>query len=387
VVQLALVPKQQQRAESKMSPLDIKESHAAGIEDTKKNGLVSSKGPNSSDRSNPDTEIVLSARRKRIPALDFTRGTLVLIMVLYHWLNYFVTADGTVYKYLRFLTPSFIFITGFLISHLYLPKYQASGLGISKRLLLRGVKLLAIVLCLNIALSTLHLKGFETRVGGWSLGKIVAAYLTGTASVAFSVLVPIAYLLILSAGLLIASRQYRNIYLVACALCVGCSLFLEWKGIKSGYLQIFSIGMLGVSVGYIPIERINRVVKRPLLIFLAYFTYLSAITLWDDTYPLQVWGVCVSLAVIYWIGLEEANASRMRKVAILLGRYSLFAYIAQIVILQILRSSLRPLGHGMGVAIAAFVMCVVCTILSVEVLDRARARMSGLNKVYSAVFG
>src|SRR4029077_598346 len=98
-----------------MSQLDIKESHPAGIEDAKKSSLFSSQGPNSSERSNPDTEITLSAKRKRIPALDFTRGTLVLIMVLYHWLNYFVTADGTIYKYLRFLTPSFIFITGFLI--------------------------------------------------------------------------------------------------------------------------------------------------------------------------------------------------------------------------------------------------------------------------------
>src|ERR1700726_2047192 len=63
-------------------------------------------------------------KQARISALDFTKGALVLIMVLYHWLNYFVASDGFFYRYLRFLTPSFIFIAGFLISNVYLSRYQ-----------------------------------------------------------------------------------------------------------------------------------------------------------------------------------------------------------------------------------------------------------------------
>src|SRR5271169_6764755 len=46
----------------------------------------------------------------RISALDFTKGTLVLVMVLYHWLNYFVGSQGSFYRYLSFLPPSFICI-------------------------------------------------------------------------------------------------------------------------------------------------------------------------------------------------------------------------------------------------------------------------------------
>ena len=61
-----------------------------------------------------------SGRRGRISALDFTKGALVLVMVLYHWLNYFVGPQGDFYRYLSFLPPSFICITGFLISHVYL---------------------------------------------------------------------------------------------------------------------------------------------------------------------------------------------------------------------------------------------------------------------------
>ena len=104
--------------------------------------LASPATPSPSAAANYDFAVESTGRSRRIPALDFTKGALVLIMVLYHWLNYFVTADGSVYKYLRFLTPSFIFITGLLISHVYRTKYQAMSQRISRRLAVRGLKLL-----------------------------------------------------------------------------------------------------------------------------------------------------------------------------------------------------------------------------------------------------
>ncbi len=87
----------------------------------------------------------------RIPALDFTKGALVLIMVLYHWMNYFLNLSWDLLKYLHFLTPSFIFITGFMVSNVYLSKYAAADPRLSKRLFTRGLKLLAIFLVLNLA--------------------------------------------------------------------------------------------------------------------------------------------------------------------------------------------------------------------------------------------
>ena len=63
----------------------------------------------------------------RDTAIDFTKGALVLFMVLYHWLNYFLGPHGQYYDYLRFLTPSFIFITGFMISQIQLHRYDNSG--------------------------------------------------------------------------------------------------------------------------------------------------------------------------------------------------------------------------------------------------------------------
>src|SRR5579863_4200491 len=85
----------------------------------------------------------------RIDALDFTKGALVLFMVLYHWLNYFFGPHGQYYDYLKFLTPSFIFITGFMISQIQLRRYENSGRSLPKRLFVRGLKLLALFLVLN----------------------------------------------------------------------------------------------------------------------------------------------------------------------------------------------------------------------------------------------
>src|SRR5580700_8958003 len=92
-----------------------------------------------------------SSKSQRIPALDFTKGALVLIMVLYHWINYFIGPQWAYYEYLHFLTPSFIFITGFMISNIYLSKYGVTDPRLSKRLFSRGLKLIATFLILNIA--------------------------------------------------------------------------------------------------------------------------------------------------------------------------------------------------------------------------------------------
>src|SRR4029077_18017254 len=122
----------------------------------------------------------------RIAALDFTKGTLVLFMVLYHWLNYFVSPEGDIYRYLRFLTPSFIFITGFLISNVYLARYHRADRRVPWRLVKRGVKLLVVFVCLNVAISLLLSDSANRRMlfGDLSLRNMMAVYVMGNVWVA-----------------------------------------------------------------------------------------------------------------------------------------------------------------------------------------------------------
>src|SRR5277367_704460 len=153
----------------------------------------------------------------RIAALDSTKGALVLIMVLYHWVNYFIGPQWEYYRYLRFLTPSFIFITGFMISNVYLSKYDATDPRLAKRLFVRGLKLLAIFVVLNAARAfVVPLLSIGGLAGNpLNLNNLVAVYITGNVMattgkvVAFHILVPISYLLLLSAILLRPYRSYK----------------------------------------------------------------------------------------------------------------------------------------------------------------------------------
>src|SRR5207244_6028962 len=176
---------------------------------------------------------------------------------------------------------------------------------------------------------------------------IIAIYVTGNIVIAgngkaaaFHILVPISYLLLLSAWLLIVSRFYKYIVHVVCTFFLLCILLLHLNGLESANLELLTIGLLGVIFGYVPIEKINEFVRHPYTVVSAYLCYAGAITIWDVVYPLQVVGVCLTLMLIYLLGANNDEPSLMRNHIILLGRYSLFGYIAQIAVLQLLYRSL-----------------------------------------------
>ncbi len=332
-----------------------------------------------------DTSQVSTFKATRLFALDSTKGALVLTMVLYHWLNYFVAIDPSLYRYLRFLTPSFIFITGFLISYVYLRKDPSSTRVVSKRLFVRGLKLVAIVLVLNSAPALIANNALRSRNGNKLGVDLLLASLTGTKAVAFSVLVPIGYLLIASGLLLPLFRRYRGTFHVACALSLVSSLSVNWIGVDSSYLQLFSIGALGISIGHFQIDKVHRLLQHRIVLVLAYAGYVAAISVWNATYTLQIIGVCLSVSLIYVLATWCGDVNYVGRTAILLGKYSLFAYIIQIVILQIL-SKVSRLEDGIDITAAAFLICIVATIASVKVVEWSRARSRTFDVLYSAVF-
>ncbi len=334
-------------------------------------------------------------KAQRNPALDFTKGALVLFMVLYHWLEYFVSTTGDFYRYIRFVTPSFIFITGFLISNIYLSKYEISDPRLPKRLLQRGLKILGIFVALNVVISLLFSQSYSGRIlfTSFSVSNLVAIYVTGNTVIegsgkaaAFYVLVPISYLLLLSAGLLILGRFFKYIFHIVFVLFLAGILVLNLAGLKSANLELLTIGLLGVLLGYVPIEKINRFVRHSYMIVGAYSCYLIAIKVWNVIYPLQIVGVCLSVMLIYLVGAKAGELGRARKHVDLLGKYSLFGYIAQIAILQVLYRSLRHVNPGPGVLILSFFAAFGLTMISVEVVDRLRARSTVVDRLHKAVF-
>jgi peptidoglycan/LPS O-acetylase OafA/YrhL len=330
----------------------------------------------------------------RIAALDFTKGFLVLLMVLYHWVNYFIGPQWKYYEYLRFLTPSFIFISGFMISNVYLSKYSVSDPRLPKRLLTRGFKLLAVFVVLNLGrFAVVPVLGtgivgknqFDPSVlfAIFISGNIPAS---GSKLVSFPILVSISYLLILSGVLMYPMRLFRHIFQLACALMFLLILAFDLLGMRSFNLEFVTVGVMGILAGFMPIERVRRLVNHPLGIWLAYLVYLIAITKWNVPYLLLVIGVVLSLLVIFWLGDRGRQAGFVGKIVNLLGKYSLLGYIAQIAILQILSAGYHRLHLGMVMFAISFPAALVLTIASVQVTDHLRGRAAGMDKLYKAVF-
>jgi hypothetical protein len=332
--------------------------------------------------------IAASNKPYRISALDFTKGMLVLIMVLYHWINYFYGSHDN--RYLRFLTPSFIFIAGFLISNIYISKYGLSDPHMPKRLVQRGLKILAVFFVLNMTRGLLLGGGFQQQL---SSGSLIDIYLMGTGvgggqskAVAFFILVPISYLLMLSALLIVVARFYRYTFYVAgvCFL-VGVAL-LSYEGIESPNLELLTVGLLGVIAGYLPIEKVNALARHSYMLVAAYAIYLGVISVWIVDYPIQIIGVVLSLLIIYRLGLHSGEPGKVRACIVLLGKYSLVGYIAQIAILQALRIALNQVDSEVVARGLSFILAFALTIISVEVLDWIRAKSTTMDWLYKAVF-
>lgn len=331
---------------------------------------------------------VTNSNANRNEAIDFTKGALVLFMVLYHWLVYFHGPFGLIFRYLRFLPPSFIFITGFLISNAYLAKYEITDPRLPKRLAIRGLKVMGVFVFLNLLISFLF-----TGFGSLNAANFFAVFITGNVFVAgfgkaaaFYVLVPISYLLLFSALLLLVCRIYKHTFYLVCLLCLVGNFVLNFGGIASPNLELLTIGLLGLILGYTPIEKLNSFLKYPYLIVVAYLCYAVTITFRDPNYPLQIVGVCLTLMVIYLVGARISRPAIVRNQIILLGRYPLFGYIVQIAILQLLRRSLHDFDLETGLLTLTFVAALAITVLAVFAADRVRAKSVFIDRFYKSIF-
>jgi len=193
-------------------------------------------------------------------------------------------------------------------------------------------------------------------------------------------------LLMVSGMLMIPYRVYKYTFHVAGAVLLSSIAVLAFAGIRSYNLEFIAIGLLGVLAGFAPTSMIDNIGRHPFGLAIAYLGYLTAITIWNVPFLLLVLGVLLNLSIIYLVGSGGNERSALRNEAILLGKYSLLGYISQVAILQILSAGINRLNLGVATLPVSFAAAFVLTILSVEVVDRARARSGKVDRVYKAVF-
>lgn len=327
--------------------------------------------------------------RPRIDALDMTKGVLVVAMVIYHSFNY--STDYTLaFKYLPFLfvPPSFILITGFLVSRLYFTPEAARDSSVHGRLLFRGGRLLLLFTVLNM-LSQLVGRGkaiskpqglsylFDHWYEIYAIG--------GTQYAAFSVLLPIAYLLLLAPVLILLYRAH-SLFALLTAVALAIFLMLQGKGEPFFNLALVSAGLIGVVAGRVPDRALFLLRRYWYVAVIAYAGYIVFSHLvWQSRFD-ELLSACIALAAIFGVCGALGAKGFFGRELLVLGKYSLVAYIFQIALLQVVVRLFGRLQPFTGAFFFQMICVAIAMILMAECLEWARRRATWVDASYRAVF-
>jgi len=319
-----------------------------------------------------------------------TKGFLVIIMVIYHTLNY-STQYYLAFRYISFLPPSFIFITGFLISAIYPNRYSSNDTKLYRRLFIRGLKLVVLFTLLNLAVRTLF--GLAAHDLGRSLGEFFSrwtdVYLVGSGRTAiFEVLLPIGYFLLLSPLLLGLQRRHNGLLVLATASLIGLCLLLQNLGIPCDNLNLVTVGALGMLCGLLPVAHERTLSRKSVWIgtLIAYALYFPLGVSQGYVYLVQLLGALTAVALLLTSSTAVGEGGWLRNRIIRLGQYSLVAYIVQIAILQVV---LRIVGRQDPLSLellAVFMVTLIVMTLLIEATHALRRRMPPFETLYRVFF-
>lgn len=324
----------------------------------------------------------------RDDGLDIVKGILVIVMVIYHAMNVFSNAAAETYGYIRFVSGSFVFVSGYIIARFH-GNSLADRLPLAtRRLLTRGVKLILLFTVINLVINATGFGNPAKDQGGVAqyLSNSVAIYFAGDPRVAsFQILLPIAYTLVLAPLLLGAFARRPRLFLL---LAVTGTLLCTAVEVRAPNLEFTVIGVVGLAVGLWesmrrrPVPRVGPLAAAAgVTILLLLMGHLSRVTI---TYTVAI---AILLKLLYDL-VEVADArTPPTSYLVLLGTYSLFAYIVQIVMLQGAQRILRIPKIDVGVELAGVVAITsVALIACCSLLAELRKRVRWIDTAYRSVF-
>jgi peptidoglycan/LPS O-acetylase OafA/YrhL len=330
-----------------------------------------------------------AAGKARLQEIDFTKGALVIFMVLYHAFNYSTELELG-FKYLGFLPPSFIFITGYLIAAVYFRRPPGRDAITSGRMIVRGVKLLVIFTALNVAGTLVSSRNYNGQPLSLKLffSRWEDIYLYGAGSLAaFEVLLPIAYVLLLGPLLLWLSRRGRWTVPAVAALTIAALAVLESRQGIPVNVAMMAAGLLGAALGGIP-QRILSVPGRFWYLPIALYALFAALAheSMSQRFLAQLAASFIAVTALYALGSRFRRPEWLMNRIYVLGNYSLLAYIVQIAFLQIL---FRRLGRPEPDSLA-FLLLFLGTLMVTVVVSEAtawwRTRSAAGDRAYRLIF-
>jgi Acyltransferase family len=335
--------------------------------------------------------VLTPSASSRDDAFDAVKGLLVAAMVLYHVMNMVTTASEGAYGYVRFVSGSFIFVTGLLLSRHVSVGFDRDPSGTARTLMLRGFKLLLLFTVLNLAIQVSGF-GHAAKLRGASafLAQAQAVYLRGDGRIAsFVILLPISYLLMCAPLFLRAAgpaRPAASVIVLIAALALGG---LPHGGLGSSVVGFMVVGVAGLCAGALT-RQLSPAQVRPTSALWSITGLVASIVLTAMLYfNLALYAVCVALVIhfMYACARHLTPESPLGRWLLMLGRYSLFGYIAQIVLIQLVA---RGLGHPqwpLGVPAAMFAALILAMlVVSCLVLQFGRRRFATIDRAYRWVF-
>ncbi len=319
--------------------------------------------------------------------LDFVKGFLVVVMVIYHAMNYFSTAGPEYYGYLRFVNGAFIFISGYVVAIFYAARGAKDPAAVSGRLVVRGLKLLIIFTVLNLFISVLGLTSYKNVEFGIDrfLDNLGVIYGTGNGRVmAFQILVPIAYVILIS-PLFVALPKWSRLPLISAT---GILAFTySFLGIEAPNIYFVIVGVVGLCVGMLIVDREVPSIDSTIVLVIGIFVIGAAMNYLSGNALLYSVGLMVFLKLIYDGAGKLDLGGQASKLVILFGQYSLVCYIAQIVFLYglylVLSKQKWPLGYEL---VLIFLLTNAFLVALSLVIGYFRRRFQLADKVYKFVF-
>lgn len=333
----------------------------------------------------PAVSSVTAAAIARNDAIDFAKGLLVVTMVVHHTLNYFASQIQSPFAYIRFVSGGFIFISGYIVATFYAAKWPRNPLKVTLRLETRGLKLLALFTLISVALSLLSVSNYRGQ--DYNLDNFfdhaLEIYTIGyTRAVAFYILVPIAYLLMLSPFLLWLQRYRFTLLFFFGALVLSTVLL----GRHLNNVTMLLIGGVGVFSGMLVPPAKVASAKHLWWSSIALIIWVATLRWWQFNLFAYVTYIIVVLKFAADFSQVLPPASLLKRAFCLLGEYVLFGYLAQIFLLQVARrllwrhSDTSPAGVVTIILITSAALVLACSVL------RAARRFNLADRAYRLIF-
>lgn len=324
---------------------------------------------------------------------DFTKGFLVVTMVAYHSLNYYLSGYHLAYAYVGYVTQSFVFYSGFMCGTVYFQRFVDNKANVYRRLTVRGLKLILLFLLVNLAINALLQRNYNDQALGLHafFKNIFFVFITGGQYADFPILLPIGYVLIVSAPLINLCKAKYILY----SLLLAAFLFLSFHDLQPFFnLSCVLFGVVGVFTGLIYNEKqdlLNHFFVKLATIASLFFFLFILIPLGID--PRKYFGLCLLYVNVIILGLHFLGSLLspprwLTKVVIKFGQYSLFLYFAQIFFLQILKREFFSFRLP-SLSIVHFLIFISVNILmigSYYLVDYLRSKYAFANKFYRFVF-